>query len=77
MLKQLHEEAAGTHLVADTQRHLGNLNVDERIVHRGSLLHLINVVDWMLERFKTNAYFTVLFNVGAKTCEASPPQELS
>lgn len=38
-----------THLVADTERHLRNLDVDEGVVHGGSLLHLVDVVHGMLE----------------------------
>lgn len=38
----------GTHFVADAQRNLRNLDVDEGVVHSCSLLHLVNVVHRML-----------------------------
>lgn len=41
-------ELSHSHLIADTQGHLGNLNVDEGVVHSSSLLHLINVINRML-----------------------------
>lgn len=40
--------AQRTHLIADTEGHLGNLDVDEGVVHSSSLLHLIDVINRML-----------------------------
>ena len=66
---------AETDLVADAQRHLGNLDVDEGIVHRSSLLHFINVINWMLSGEITHSFFIyrlfsclcqVLLNIEAK-----------
>lgn len=41
-------EPQETHLIADTEGHLWNLYVDEGVVHSGSLLHLIDVIDRVL-----------------------------
>lgn len=46
---QLCCHAQKTHLIADTERHLGNLDIDEGVVHGSSLLHLIDVINRMLE----------------------------
>lgn len=58
---QLKPPCTETHLVADTQRHLGNLNVDEGVVHSSSLLHLINVIDRMLRGKIMQPWLTVFF----------------
>ncbi len=42
--------AKKTHLIADTEGHLGNLDVNEGVVHSSSLLHLVDVVNRMLLR---------------------------
>lgn len=41
--------AQKSHLIADTEGHLGNLDIDEGVVHSRSLLHLIDVINRMLE----------------------------
>lgn len=38
-----------THLIADTERHLGNFDIDKGVIHSCSFLHLIDVIDRMLE----------------------------
>lgn len=43
-------QGLATHLVADAEGHLGNLDVDERVVHSSPLLHFIDVIDRMLVR---------------------------
>lgn len=40
--------AQKSHLIADTEGHLWNLDVDEGVVHSRSLLHLLNVINRML-----------------------------
>lgn len=48
-----------THLIANTEGHLRNLNVDEGVVHGSPLLHLIDVIDRMLmEEISVNHIIT-------------------
>lgn len=48
-----------THLIADTEGHLGNLDIDEGVVHSSSLLHLIDVINRMLEKGNCKMQFNL------------------
>lgn len=50
-----------THLIADTEGHLGNLDIDEGVVHSSSLLHLVDVIDRMLEEGNAISYINLFF----------------
>lgn len=60
-----------THLVADAEGHLRNLDVDEGVVHGGSLLHLVNVVHRMLEEAGGRMSFATV-SLSVMPCERRP-----
>lgn len=60
-----------THLVADAEGHLWNLDVDEGVVHGGSLLHLVDVVHGMLEEAGGRMSFPTV-SLSVMLCERRP-----
>lgn len=64
-----------THLVADAERHLRNLDVDEGVVHGGSLLHLVDVVHRMLEEEEAGGTMSLRLSISASAVRARPIAE--
>lgn len=56
-----------SHLVADAERHLWDLDVDERVVHGCPLLHLVNVVQCRLREANQYQYHQYLKSSMAAT----------
>lgn len=50
-----------THLIADTERHLGNFDIDKGVIHSCSFLHLIDVVNWMLEGWHCTMHHYLIY----------------